>query len=135
MLGLMLAFLSGCGPSGPTVYEVSGKVTYQGKPVPGATVTFQPEQGRPSIGVTDDEGKYFLRYTKDVNGALPGSHKVFITFDGRPSTPEAEKAFVLGELTQIHPEQAEIAEKFGPRTQEPIRKEVTQDQQVIDLEL
>lgn len=136
VLGLVFfTVVLGCGSSGPALYEVTGKVTYQGDPVPGATITFQPERGRTSVGVTDDAGNYFLRYTKDRNGAIPGKHKVFLSFDTRPSDEAAEKAFVLGELTQVHPKQAEIREQFGPSSKEPIRKEVTKNWQVINIEL
>ncbi|MEQ1830664.1 MAG: hypothetical protein ABL921_32230, partial [Pirellula sp.] len=39
-------FIAGCGPSGPAIGEVSGKVTFKGQPVKEGTVTFMnPTEG------------------------------------------------------------------------------------------
>src|SRR5262245_52535841 len=85
LLGFGLALLCccvflGCGPSGPRVVQVTGKVTRNGKAVPKATVNFVPDKGRPSFGVTDDEGNYTLHYDDKRDGAITGPHKVFIQF-------------------------------------------------------
>jgi hypothetical protein len=45
----------------------------------GATVEFTPVSGRGSIGVTDSTGKYVLKYTNTVDGALIGEHTVRIS--------------------------------------------------------
>ena len=45
---------SGMGPQG----EVSGKVTYQGKPLPGGQVTFVTSKGYTFNAVIDPEGNY-----------------------------------------------------------------------------
>lgn len=75
------ALLAGCGPSGPQLSEVKGKVTVDGKPVPRAEIAFVPEAagGSPSLGKTDAEGNYRLAFTQDRFGALIGKHKVTIT--------------------------------------------------------
>ena len=83
---------AGCGGGGagdqPELGQVSGVVTLDGQPLPNATVEFSPEQGRPSIGKTDEEGHYELQYTQDETGAKIGPHKVRIrTFDY--ATPDA----------------------------------------------
>lgn len=64
----------------PPVYEVTGKVTYQGEPVADAVVTFQPvdESGRGGSAITDDQG-YFEAQTFDPgDGLTPGKHRVAI---------------------------------------------------------
>lgn len=77
---VMLACLAGCGGSdGPELAEVYGYVKLDGQPLPGATVEFQPEQGSPSLGETDEEGYYTLKYTFDTDGAMVGRHTVKIT--------------------------------------------------------
>jgi hypothetical protein len=69
----------GCGGSG--LVSVSGKVTYRGQPVPSTIVTFQPDNGsRPSKGVTDDEGRFTLRYSRQEGGVSRGAHTVFLTY-------------------------------------------------------
>lgn len=71
------ASITGCsGGSGLALVE--GTVTLDGEPLPKAEVLFRPENGRPSLGVTDAEGKYQLRYSAEKMGALPGTHSVSI---------------------------------------------------------
>ena len=79
--GLSLLLLAGCGGGGdqPELGEVEGTVTLGGTPLAGATVMFQPDTGRPSIGITDSEGHYTLNYKEDVPGAVVGKHTVSIT--------------------------------------------------------
>ena len=45
----------GCGPGGPEIASVEGKVTLDGKPLPNAAVVFIPENGRPAGATTDDQ--------------------------------------------------------------------------------
>jgi hypothetical protein len=73
------ACFSSCGGStGPELAPVSGTVTFNGNPLADATVIFQPETGRPSIGKTSSSGVYTLLYTRNAKGALPGKHTVAI---------------------------------------------------------
>jgi hypothetical protein len=63
--------------------SVSGTVTLDGKPIPNATVNFNPVDGkdaaRASTGTTDANGRYSLRVvmTKEA-GAVVGKHRVSI---------------------------------------------------------
>ena len=86
-LGAAVIMVAGCGKGGMPCGYVSGKVTYEGKPVEGAAVNFQPvapkdstEAGRLGQGVTDASGVYKLStYTQGGNdGAVIGKHKVSI---------------------------------------------------------
>jgi hypothetical protein len=52
-LCLLLALMAGCGPSGPRTYEVSGTVTWNGKPLPQGDIVFLPVDG----AVAPDAGK------------------------------------------------------------------------------
>lgn len=89
--GLLAAFvgLAGCG--GPeNVGRVTGVVTLNGAPLPGAVVKFQPQpNGSPSAAVTDDSGRYTLRYTRDAEGAEIGEHLVSISTFSK-GDPDAE---------------------------------------------
>ncbi|QDV68772.1 hypothetical protein Poly24_24850 [Rosistilla carotiformis] len=77
---LLTLVLVGCGGSNlPELGAVTGVVTYEGRPVPSAVVTFQPQEGRPSVAMTDDQGQYELLFVKDAPGALLGDHKVTIS--------------------------------------------------------
>lgn len=59
---LVCLLLSGCGRSGlGREEEVSGKVTYNGKPLPGGWITFMSSKGYTFNGVIDPEGNYKVR--------------------------------------------------------------------------
>lgn len=76
----VLCFGCGGGVSDrPELGEVQGVVKFNGLPAGSAMVTFIPENGRPSFGVTDAEGKYQLMYINDIPGAAIGQHEVRIT--------------------------------------------------------
>jgi hypothetical protein len=74
------ALASGCGDSNPKTYPVSGVVTLDGKPVPGATVTFIPDDSKSKSAATncDAQGKYSMSTFKQGDGAIPGSYKVIV---------------------------------------------------------
>ena len=81
LLGLSFAIviLSGCGGD-PNVATVSGLVTLDGEPLDRVSVLFQPEKGgRPSFGVTDEQGRYKLTYSRTQKGASVGSCIVKVT--------------------------------------------------------
>jgi len=91
-----VAFVTGCG-SGvdtPPLGKVSGTVTLNGEPLDGATIEFQPESGRPSIGTTDAEGNYSLLFRADTPGALVGTHTVRITSQRASSGGEGGEPLV-----------------------------------------
>lgn len=70
-----------------------------GKPLPYATVVFNPENGRPAGARTDKDGHYVLNFNEDRRGAIPGKNKVMITTateaaideDGNPIPASGEK--------------------------------------------
>lgn len=90
VVGLLL---TGCGGGGDKVqtHKVKGKVTYNGSPVAGATVTFSPqEKGSPAaLGITDAQGIYTLTTYDSGDGAAAGLYKVLvykITQEESPAT-------------------------------------------------
>ena len=81
LVAVALLCTVGCGPSNvPPLGLVTGTVTFNGKPLPNAEVSFNPQGGRMSFGATDSDGAYKLVYiqTQEVYGALPGPHRVAI---------------------------------------------------------
>jgi hypothetical protein len=82
---VVLSFIaSGCHSD---IVPVSGRVTLDGQPLPGAIVTFQPVRepsaepptATGSVAVTDDQGRYQLRLVDPERpGALVGDHTVTI---------------------------------------------------------
>jgi len=74
--------LAGCTPTAedqPDTAKVTGLVVLEGDPVEGAVVTFAPESGRPSTGITDSQGKFELAYNPETMGAKIGKHTVRIS--------------------------------------------------------
>ena len=68
-----IAAVAGCGKKSP--YEmgtVTGKVTYKGAAVSGATVVLHPAQGKLSLDTTDAEGNYSIECNT-------GSAKITVT--------------------------------------------------------
>lgn len=79
---LFAASLIGCGDM--KVAPVSGTVTLDGVPLSRASITFEPKAGgRPSVGVTNEQGKYVLEYSMDQVGAEVGTCAVRVTTAAR----------------------------------------------------
>lgn len=76
--------LAGCGSSHnyPDLVPVSGKITIDGTPTAGLKVSFEPNEGRRSSGITNQSGEYVLHYMDTVKGATPGQHRVTIVWIG-----------------------------------------------------
>lgn len=76
-----LAVLAGCKEM--KVAPVSGTITLDGEPLKKASVRFQPMGGgRPSMGFTDDNGRYELDYSMREAGAEVGQCQVFLSTGG-----------------------------------------------------
>lgn len=77
---VLAGFSLGCG-SGYNLHPVTGKVTLDGEPLPGATVTFKPlAEGKPATGMADANGVYTITDMRpDAGpGAEPGEYRVGI---------------------------------------------------------
>jgi hypothetical protein len=134
LLAFICLFLvaPGCGSSGPRVVKVSGTVTRDGQPVNKLFLNFYPEHGRPSWGVTDADGHYTLTYVRDGDGAVTGTHKVWVQF--RPSSPKEEADYHNGVL-KLHPQMKDILAKYGKQETTPLTVVVKEDNQVTNLAL
>ena len=118
--------LTGCGSDGPELADVSGTVTFNGKPLRGAIVTFVPQAGgSTSSGVTGADGGYELMYLRDKHGAMLGKHNVTIKMEKLTQDDMAE-----GEVV---PEFVRVPEKY----QQPgsLTAEVDSGDNDIDFEL
>jgi len=86
--GLVLSSAAGCGEKSKYV-PVSGVVKLNNRPYANAVVTFQPvgskddpNPGRGSYGVTDENGRFTLKSDGGVTGAVIGLHQVKIRTQG-----------------------------------------------------
>lgn len=140
-LGVLLS-MSGCGGSDLELIPVTGTVTYQGQPVAGATVVFQPESGPPSTATTDDEGRFEMN-TRGRPGVALGNAIVVITAlepmdievaegsgdaDIAADDPAAAESAMTPEVMEaMANRKSRIPEKYGhPRTS-GLRVEITPD--------
>jgi hypothetical protein len=77
LLALATGISGGCGPSGPPRVEISGKVTWDGKPLETGTISFIPDEGQtgPMAGAQIVQGGYQIRADQ---GPTLGGHRVEI---------------------------------------------------------
>jgi len=99
---LVPASLAGCGGNaGPERYDLSGAVTYGGKPVPAGMILFAPDvsQGNKGPGAMVEfvDGRY---RTASGKGTVGGPHVIRIVgYDGKPS-PGGESTAVKPLFTE-----------------------------------
>jgi hypothetical protein len=95
-------FVAGCGGNSvkgidPNLVRVTGKVTYDGKPLNTGDISFisLDNPGKGYASVIDAQGNYSLAYSPSAKGALPGNYNVRVAaLDGVPTMGDK------GELTQ-----------------------------------
>lgn len=99
--------LAGCNGPEYELAPVSGRVTMDGKPLAEVIVRFQPiaersDQPNPgpgSFGTTDQDGRYRLRTIKpDAEGAVVGTHRVYLSSKPPPQDPADDRAPVFKEI-------------------------------------
>jgi len=99
---LFLVSAGGCGSGNPKTHKVTGIVTYQGKVVDGASVSFFVKgAARPSSGLTDAQGKFTLTTFAANDGALPGDNIVTVTkVESNEMKPEDMAKMMSGGATR-----------------------------------
>jgi hypothetical protein len=121
------ALLAGCGPGGPRLAPVRGKVTYRGRPVTTGTVTFVPDQPGPAAtGEIGPDGTYVLSTDRKA-GAVLGRHTVMVLSleDTAGRLPEQRKP-LPGLL---------VPEKYGNNRRSGLTAEVREGENAIDFDL
>lgn len=98
----VLSSFAGCSDQGdrPDIGQVTGIVTLDGKPLPNASVSFIQSGVRPSVGETDNEGRYELIYLRDIKGAAVGEHLVKVKLFGQGKNRLPRKYNSESELTR-----------------------------------
>jgi hypothetical protein len=99
LVGLLAVSLTGCSSGGPQYANVSGVVTFNGKPYKSGIVKFQPvgtkdnpNPGRGSYAHTDENGRFKLVVDDKITGATIGKHRVFITTVRESRIPDPDPA-------------------------------------------
>lgn len=102
---LLAVLLGGCGRSGeqpPNLVSVTGKVTLNGEPLAGASISFVPRdqtKGTGGFGATLPDGSYEILHRSSKKGIEPGAYTVlfskFAMPDGSP-IPAGQNATDVG---------------------------------------
>jgi hypothetical protein len=118
---------SGCGDG---LVIVKGRVTYQGQPVPSTQVTFLPDDGsRRSTGLTDENGNFTLRYSRQQPGVSCGKHTVLLNY-------VVGNAEYLGEApAKASKELKAVISTYGDPKTSPLHYEVKSSGQFFDIKL
>jgi len=74
----ILLSLAAAGCRKPEIVPVSGRVTFEGRPVPQAILQFQTESRPMASGGTDADGRYSLSTKRPGDGGYLGRHRVMI---------------------------------------------------------
>ena len=138
-----LTLLGGCGDGLPERGKVTGKVTFNGKPVPEGTVTFYPETGRSATGRIQPDGTYTLTTFDEGDGAIVGPHEVTIEavrFAGAPQRQELRRGDRRGQGRKVVRPAAMnaqwlVPEKYAVRGQSGLTREVKSGTNTIDFTL
>lgn len=118
---LVLMTATSCGTSGPARYQLTGAITYQGKPVPAGTMRFEPVGSvvnKDSVSEAEiKDGEYA---TLPGRGVVGGPHRMYVFgFNGIPepgSGPMGASIFE-GYVTEIDlPEEASAIDIVVPDT-------------------
>ena len=132
-LGLFVAPLIGCGPSGPKTLSVTGKVTIDGQPAVNVLITFQPvdEGNQAATGRVGDDGTYTM-YTgiSGTPGVMAGKYKVVLT----PDT-SADTSYMDGGGAEPDATSGGVPEEWRDATTTPKEVEVSSDNKTIDIEI
>lgn len=108
-MALSGGLLSGCGGGvdpGPTRFNVTGTVSYDGKLVPAGNIQFLPDTAKSNSGpagyATIKDGKFSTGETG--KGVVGGPHTVIITGLKRAPSNEPEPFVEGGESNSLFPE-------------------------------
>ena len=128
LLALLLAWIGGCNGNG--LVSAGGRLTYKGQPVPSTRVYFWPEDGsRRSSGLTDDNGQFQLRFSRNDTGVKLGKHKVSVKYE-----VSAEEE--VGEIPpKASRELRKVIGKYSDPKTSPLRYEVTHSGQMFEIAL
>lgn len=126
---LSLAAFTGCaGETGPPLVPVSGTLLVDGRPVPGVSVMFVPDNakgtsGPASVGVTAADGSFTLTAPGNRPGALVGHHKVTAACPFDPSGGSSASG-VAADASAVR---CSIPTAYGDPTRTPLAVEVVAD--------
>lgn len=109
-----------------------------GQPLVGTVVVFSPDNGRPSRGKTDAEGKYELTYIAQTLGARIGHHRVEIAPNEEGEDESEIEAANAGESLSTPKSAVQPVKKGVPtryNTNSELQADVKAGENVFDFKL
>jgi hypothetical protein len=133
---LALSMLVGCGAGGPKVPKtvaVSGKITYQDKPLAGAEIGFVSNLDNKDVlaarGVSNDSGEFTLSTYIDpqheVSGATPGDFVVTVTKIEKMDQQKMMEQFSTGNPAMEGAFKKLVPPKYTDAKDSPLKASVT----------
>jgi hypothetical protein len=120
---------AGCNRSG--LVEVRGRLVYKGRGVPSTLVTFQPDDGsRASKAVTDDDGEFQLRYSRQESGVTRGRHTVYLSY-----VVSADEELKRTKVPKVPREVQAVIARYRDAATSDLHYEVTESGQFIEIEI
>lgn len=122
----------GCGGSGgPEMARVSGKVTYQGKPLTKGTISFisADPNGTNANSVIGPDGSYSLQTTNPNDGAVVGEYRVIVS----DVDPNALNTAAPGE--PVKKQERAIPEKYEKPDTSGLTRKVVSGSNTFDIAL
>ena len=124
---VLLLAVSGCGSE---LVSASGRLTYNGQPVPSTLVMFQPDDGsRRSTGVTDDDGRFSLRYSRTQTGVKRGPHTVVLKYEVSGDEELGRKK------SKASKELKEVIKRYADPKKSKLHYDVTENGQFFEIKL
>lgn len=105
----LLLVACGCGRSDPNLCEISGTLSYKGKPIPNVYLRFEPDDlttKSTSMAVTDASGKFEM-FIGSTPGVFRGKVKVYC------DDPLAAMGAKTPVPPEIEPAYRELCDKYG----------------------
>ncbi|WP_422924401.1 hypothetical protein [Singulisphaera sp. PoT] len=147
---LALVTLGGCGGRDnlPPMGQVSGKVTYKGKPLATGMVVFSPlmgsegQTGQLATGMLGKDGSYELSTFDDGDGAVLGEHLITVKAvekvrTEKPNPKDTEQIRTPGpdgKLSYVFMKSL-VPNKYANPNMSPLRFKVAPGQNQHDIEL
>lgn len=138
---LVCLLIVGCGPTGPALHPVTGKVTLKGAPASGLQVSFMPVDAKQMAASGKVDGGSYTLYSNAGAGAMAGKYKVVIAQaaagSGGPPTPEQMAAQYAGNRQGGGPAQDKpsFPSEYSAADTTPLEVEVKAGPNTIDIPL
>ena len=139
VLLLIVVGLGGCGesrdPNLPDLVPVTGKITLDGKPLPGATVGFfgNASGSTGSVGTTDADGVYQLQTLNNGEGAPVGQYIVSVSKLVKPDGSDLPTDVEIDPMSTPHKEL--LPPKYSDMNQTVLKTEVKEGGGQHDFDL